>query len=459
VIPVFNGEAFLGAAIDSALSQTYSPIEVIVVDDGSTDGSAGVAAGREVRLVSQPNRGVSAALNAGVAAARGELIAFLGADDLWSADRIAIQAAHLLKRPELGFVMAHAVQFLEPGAERPEWLTEEWIANVGGPGTSRPASSRRAVSAPVRIPGTLLARTEVFRQVGGFDEAMDIGEDIDWLMRASDAGFRHELLPDVVLRHRLHSSNASYRLADSTAATLRIARRSAARKRRSRDPSVSVVIPVLDGERFLGEAIASALAQTYRPTEVIVVDDGSRDRSAAVAEELGARVLRRPHVGVSAARNAGIAEARGDLIALLDADDRWPPDRLAVQVERFRRRPELGVVTGRVRYFLEPGTPRPEWFSDDLAAGATTPGLGAFLARRELFARIGGFDESSDICEDLDWLARAVDAGIAYEVLDDVVLEYRYHGANTGLTRRRELEQGVLRTLRSSISRKRALTP
>jgi glycosyltransferase involved in cell wall biosynthesis len=278
-------------------------------------------------------------------------------------------------------------------------------------------------------------------------------------MRATDAGIRHELLPDILLHHRLHSANASYRLADSVAGRLRIARESVARKRGRDRPSVSVVIPVLNGERFLEEAIASALAQTHRPLELVVVDDGSEDRSAEVAEALGARVLRRPHGGVSAARNAGIAAARGELIALLDADDRWPIDRLSVQVDCFRRRPELGFVIGRARMFLEPGIARPDWFTDDLASGETTLARHAILARKEVFEQIGGFDECRDICEDLDWLARARDAQVPYDVLDDVVLEYRVHSANTGLPRRRELERGMLRTLRSSIDRKRALPP
>jgi glycosyltransferase involved in cell wall biosynthesis len=428
-----------------------------VVDDGSTDLSAEIAEELGVRVLPRRHRGVSAARNAGIAAARGELIALLDADDLWPLDRLAIQAARLIERPELGFVMAHAVQFLEPGVERPPWLTEKWIQGVRAPGAARSRSPRADVTVPVPQFGTMLARKEVFAQVGGFNEDLDMGEDLDWLIRATDAGIRHELLADVVLHHRLHSSNASYRHADSIAARLRVTRESVARKRRPHEPSVSVVIPVLDGERFLAQAIVTALEQTHRPLETIVVDDGSSDRSAEIAEELGVLVLRRPHRGVSAARNAGIAAARGQLVALLDADDRWPADRLAVQVDRLRRRPELGFVLGRARILLEPGTPRPEWFTDDLDAGESMLALATILARREVFDRIGGFDESTEICEDLEWLARARDAGIPYDVLDDVVLEYRFHGANSGLSRRRDLERGVLRTLRRSIARKRRM--
>jgi glycosyltransferase involved in cell wall biosynthesis len=217
-----------------------------------------------------------------------------------------------------------------------------------------------------------------------------------------------------------------------------------------------VVIAVFDGERFLAEAIASAKAQTYSPLEIIVVDDGSRDGSAELAAKLGAQVLRRPHRGVSAARNAGIAAARGDLIAFLDADDRWPVERLAVQAERFIRRPELGFVLGRARLFLDPGSPRPEWFTDDLAMGKSVLARLTLVAKRGLFERVGGFDESIDICEDFDWLVRGREAEIPYEVLHDVVLEYRVHGANTGLLRRADLEAGLLRMLRSSIKRRRA---
>jgi GT2 family glycosyltransferase len=135
--------------------------------------------------------------------------------------------------------MAHAVQFLEPGVERPDWLTEEWIARVGATASGSSPSSRSDVTVPVRHPGTLLVRAELFGQIGGFNESIDMGEDLDWLMRATDAGIRHELLADVVLHHRLHSSNASYRLGDALSMRLRLSRESVARKRRRTTPSVS----------------------------------------------------------------------------------------------------------------------------------------------------------------------------------------------------------------------------
>ena len=88
---------------------------------------------------------------------------------------------------------------------------------------------------------------------------------------------------------------------------------------------VSVVMPAFDEERFIGEALRSVLAQTYRPVEVIVVDDGSSDRTAGIAAEHGVRVLRLPRRGPAAARNAGLRAARGDYWVIFDADDLMPP--------------------------------------------------------------------------------------------------------------------------------------
>jgi glycosyltransferase involved in cell wall biosynthesis len=220
------------------------------------------------------------------------------------------------------------------------------------------------------------------------------------------------------------------------------------------NPLVSVIVAVFNGERFLGAALDSALDQTYSPVEVIVVDDGSDDASAEVARRRGVRVLRRGHRGVSAARNAGIAVARGAFLAFLDSDDLCTPDRLAIQVEHLHRNPHLGFVLARAHIFLEPGTPRPGWFKDEWIAGESERGvLGTLLARAELFRRLGGFDTSYDLCEDLEWLARAKVAGVSHEVLSDAVLHYRFHGANATFHRRVDLQAAMMRTLRLSAAR------
>ena len=116
------------------------------------------------------------------------------------------------------------------------------------------------------------------------------------------------------------------------------------------DALVSVVIPVYNGERFLGRTLASALAQTYSPIEFLIVDDSSTDRTAMIAEAAAAsdsriRYFRRPKSGTAASRNFGISQARGDLIAPLDADDLWHPTKISRQVEVMNASsPEVGLV-------------------------------------------------------------------------------------------------------------------
>src|SRR5262245_10754564 len=99
-------------------------------------------------------------------------------------------------------------------------------------------------------------------------------------------------------------------------------------------PLVSCIVPVYNGEAFLGEALASIRAQRHRPIEILVVDDGSTDGTAAVvmAADAGIRYMRQDNAGGAAARNRGIGMARGTFVAFLDADDLWPPEKLERQI-------------------------------------------------------------------------------------------------------------------------------
>ena len=120
-------------------------------------------------------------------------------------------------------------------------------------------------------------------------------------------------------------------------------------------PLVSVITPVYNGARHLVDAVTSIERQDYEPLEIIVVDDGSTDETPDVIAELGDRVraFRQDNAGPAAARNRGLAEARGELLAFCDADDTWPDGKLDLQVGRLQQDPELDVVLGRVQYVAD----------------------------------------------------------------------------------------------------------
>lgn len=197
VIPVFNGAPFLAEALDSVFAQTLQPAEIIVVDDGSTDATPEVAAryGARITYVRQDNAGPAAARNEGIARAHGEFMAFLDADDLWVADKLARQTARFVARPELEVSITHLRNFWMPE------LREEEAA-LRDHRLSRPA-------APGYVTQTMLARRAVFETVGLFDPRLRAAEDVDWFSRASDRGAVLELLPDVLVLRRFHHGNIS----------------------------------------------------------------------------------------------------------------------------------------------------------------------------------------------------------------------------------------------------------
>ncbi|MDX6512136.1 MAG: hypothetical protein QOE36_1640 [Gaiellaceae bacterium] len=206
----------------------------------------------------------------------------------------------------------------------------------------------------------------------------------------------------------------------------------------SAPPLVSVVIPVFNGARFLGEAIRSVLDQTYRPFELIVVDDGSTDGSVALARAFaGVRVLAQEHAGPGVARNRGVAAARGELLAFLDADDVLPPDKLEVQVGHLLEHPEVGCVLGRLETILEPGTELPAWAFTAAATAERRPDLPergqvpliSMVLRASLFHELGGFDPTYRYGEDADLLMRITRLAPVV-TLDSVVLHRRIHDAN-----------------------------
>lgn len=226
------------------------------------------------------------------------------------------------------------------------------------------------------------------------------------------------------------------------------------------EPLVSVIVPVFNAARFLAEAITSVLRQDHRPLEIVVVDDGSTDGSAAVASgraeaHAEVRLIRRPrNAGPADARNAALAGARGDLIGFLDADDRMAARRLSFQVDYLRRRPEIDVVIGSEEVQLEPGVTPPAWVRRPPETWPRHYPM-SMLVRRPVFDRVGAFDERLRVGSDADWLYRAAAAGATIALLDRVMVHRRIHGEN--LTYRTdELRRTILRSLRGCIVRRRS---
>jgi glycosyltransferase involved in cell wall biosynthesis len=220
IVPVYNGEKFLAEALDSVAAQDYAPLDVLVVDDGSTDTTAQIAQARPaVRYLHQANQGNGAAKNTGLAAAAGDFIAFLDADDVWLPGKLRAQMDALLAHPETGFVLCKMEHFLEPGAQWPAAFNE---AHYRGQPTAY-------------LPSALLARRAVFERVGSFDPAIRISNDSDWFFRARDAGVTLEVLPQVWLRRRIHPGNVSQQAEAVSAELLKLVRASLGRKRQARE--------------------------------------------------------------------------------------------------------------------------------------------------------------------------------------------------------------------------------
>jgi glycosyltransferase involved in cell wall biosynthesis len=219
---------------------------------------------------------------------------------------------------------------------------------------------------------------------------------------------------------------------------------------------VSVVVAAFEEEAFVAEALESVLAQTYRPVEVIVVDDGSGDGTAEIAAAHGVCVLRRSHRGAAAARNAGLAVARGEYWTIFDADDVMPPERLARQVAHLEEHPELGVVLGLTEAFVSPGEPRPAHYNPAWDHGPFPACAGTMLARRTVLDAVGPFDETRRLTCDVEWLARVKDAGVRAGQVDHVSLRYRIHRGNTSADAP-AVRLAMLKLLRESVGRRRAL--
>ena len=204
-------------------------------------------------------------------------------------------------------------------------------------------------------------------------------------------------------------------------------------------PLVSVVVPAYNAADFLGATMQSAIAQSYQHWEMLVVDDGSSDRTPEIVQQKAAedsriRLISQPNQGVSVARNVGVSRAKGEIIAFLDADDRWLPDKLAAHVEFMQRHPEASASFARAELIHFDGTTTHRLtnnFSARVAVHSilyTNPTITTsnIVIYKSVFEALGGFDESMRHDEDVELLFRlAYHPDYALMGIDRVLLQYR----------------------------------
>lgn len=217
IIPVYNCDRYLAEAIESVLAQTYQPLEIIVVDDGSTDGSAEVARrfSSSVQYHYQTQSGAAAARNYGTELAQGSFFAFLDADDFWVKDKLTRQMQVFQSESDIDMVFGHVRQFhspeLDESVKKKIYCPPDLMAGY--------------------VPGTLLIKRETFERVGQFETNLQMGEFISWYARATDLGLRAKMLPVLLMSRRLHETNLSIRQRQSRSDYVRLIKASLDRRR------------------------------------------------------------------------------------------------------------------------------------------------------------------------------------------------------------------------------------
>lgn len=225
--------------------------------------------------------------------------------------------------------------------------------------------------------------------------------------------------------------------------------------------SISVVMPVRNGERFIVDALRSIQEQSVQVSQILVINDGSQDETCqlvrdVVAKDKRVRLLDGPCKGPGPARNVGLRQATGNVIAFLDCDDLWPAGKLETQLGRLRNEPEVRMVSGFVKYFdkqIDNGlAPADDARTEELFHVH----LGASIYRSDVFEEVGLFDEDFLYSEDVDLMLRIRETGIPYTIMNEITLYYRRHDNSMTSYLTQEEKRDFNRALMNSLRRRKA---
>ncbi len=407
-MPVYNGGGYFRLALESALAQRYDNCEIVVVNDGSTDGGETEAMARDygerVRYIRQENRGVAGAMNTAVANMTGDYFAWLSHDDLHLPHKTQAQIDYLARLGRRDAILFSDYDLIGPDGHK--------ISSVRLP-RERISQSPMLPLLNGMINGcTLLIPAWIIRHYGPFDERLRYVQDYElWNKILGQHEFFHQ--PEILVEYRIHPDQGTNKPAAATegdALWIRMldARSEAERvqlfgsRRRFfaslaefldhtpyqgaaayargrisdcvRQSLVSIVLVFRDEIALVPRAVRSALAQTHERIEVILVNDGSTEDTNAIAalarEDRRVHVLHQPASGIATARNHGMDAARGDYIAFLDPTGRYLSHKVQRQVERMQRG---GALISHTSYYASDPRVQQDW--THVASGAFTGAL------------------------------------------------------------------------------------
>lgn len=453
IIPCYNYGRFVREAVDSVLAQSYPDVEVLVVNDGSTDPATQQVLPTlkrlpRVRVINQKNQGLSMTRNNGAAKATGNYLLFLDADDTLDADAVALMLYQFVLDPGAAAVFPQQHFF---GDQELVWACQEFNAYD--------------LLWAAHVTVCLMIRREIFEKTKHYQPSMKYGyEDWEFSLGLAGKGWRPRLLPLPLFNHRRHGRtmtaeaherktylyNELIRLNPELYTVERLARC----KKESR-LFVSIIIPYYNSAQYIDETLASIKRQTIDDYEVLLLDDGSEDAAsqaklAEIEAEGFARVIRLPHQGAAAARNHGALEARGEFLCFLDADDLIDAGYCEKLGLKLVMNPHLAFVYSGVIHF---GDMQAVAFDDYDVERLKRENFLAVtcLIRREVYLKVGGMDEAMIHChEDYDFWLRLADAGYYGGMVYEALFHYRRHtqGKMASVMRRMSDEE-ILALMRS----------
>ncbi len=446
IIPTHNNGEELRRAILSIFSQdeislNKYALEIIIINDASgpeyQEGLNQVEIDFPIcKLINlEKQLGPAGARNFGIRAAKGDLIGFLDADDEWPTNKLSILLPYFLS-PKVD-VAGGKIKYILKDGQAPVNMNFE-------------DEQQRITHVHL---GALLVRRKVLDKDLFFDETLTFSEDVDWWYRLRENNIGIVISEATTLHYHVHGENMSVNKNIEELQLLRILHKSIKRRENKllnqhlpqikdfridqEDPLISIIIPLYNGKNLIKKAIDSVLNQTYTSWELIIIDDGSLDGGADYVSNIypEATIIIQKNTGVAAARNKGIKHSKGEIIAFLDQDDEWMPDKLLEQWKSLKSDPYCGFITCNQLLVCEEGVSLPANFSEQLLEEHRAFVPSALLIRKRVLLNLNGFDESLEVSSDFDLIRKLRKADFKEKNVEKLLLKRWFHGNNASLNK------------------------